>query len=73
MSKSESPNITAYDGDIDYTQIIFEPDLKKFGLKSLDDDMASLMAKRVYDTAGISPKTVKVYFDEKKVAVDDFQ
>ena len=34
--------------------------------------MASLMAKRVYDTAGISPKTVKVYFDEKKVAVDDF-
>jgi hypothetical protein len=46
--------------------------LKKFGLKSLDDGMVSLMAKRVYDTAGISPKTVKVYFDEKKVAIDDF-
>ena len=73
MSKIESPKITTYDGEIDYTQIIFEPDLKKFGLKSLDDGMVSLMAKRVYDTAGLSPKTVKVYLDEKKVAVDDFQ
>jgi DNA topoisomerase-2 len=65
MSKIESPKITTFDGDNDYTYIIFEPDLKKFGLKSIDDGMVSLMAKRVYDTAGITPKTVKVYLDEK--------
>jgi len=36
----------------DYTRITFYPDFAKFGMKGLDDGIASLMMKRVYDVAG---------------------
>ena len=52
----------------DYTQVVFEPDLKKFGMKELDDDVTSLFKKRVYDLAGCSPKTVSVYLNNKKIS-----
>jgi DNA topoisomerase-2 len=37
LSLVGSPNISKYDGDYDYTEVTFEPDLKKFGMKTLDD------------------------------------
>ena len=46
MSSKSSPEIRKYDKD-DYTCITFEPDLEKFKMKHLDDDMVSLMIKRV--------------------------
>lgn len=52
----------------DYTQVTFEPDLKKFKMKSIDNETLSLLKKRVYDLAGCSPSTVSVYLNGKKIA-----
>ena len=48
-----------------YTKITFEPDLEKFGIKKLSDDLYNLMVKRVYDICACT--NVNVYFNEKKI------
>ena len=35
-----------------WTKITFFPDLEKFGMTELDDDIIALMTRRVYDIAG---------------------
>ena len=65
MLKFNEPKIEDYN-DKDFTCITFEPDLERFGMKELDDDIVALLQKRVYDMAGITPKEVKVYLNEKK-------
>lgn len=68
MSVIGTPSITDFPSDaFDYTCVSFEPDLKKFKMKSLDDDIVSLFKKRVYDLAGCSPPTVSVYLNGKKI------
>jgi DNA topoisomerase-2 len=68
MSVIGEPKISDYPSDsYDYTQVMFEPDLKKFGMKQIDKDVYSLFKKRVYDLAGCSPKTVSVYLNGKKI------
>lgn len=62
--KSEKPST--------YTKIEFIPDLVKFKLTNLTDDIITLMAKRVYDIAGVSNK-VKVYLNDKKLDVTNFK
>ena len=37
MSRHEEPEITPYNDD-DFTCITFEPDLKKFHMRTLDED-----------------------------------
>ena len=46
MSSASVAQIENYYGE-DYTCLSFEPDLKRFGMKELDDDMIALMTKRV--------------------------
>lgn len=46
MSSNTQPEITDFDGE-DFTCITFKPDLKKFGMKELDEDTIALMRKRV--------------------------
>ena len=50
MTKHSEPIITKYEGE-DYTKVYFEPDFKKFRMTEIDDDIMSLMMKRVYDVA----------------------
>ena len=61
----------------DYTKITFRPDLKKFGMKTLDDDAVSLISKRAYDIAGSMAmkggKKLSVYLNGEKVPVKDFK
>jgi DNA topoisomerase-2 len=57
----------------DYTSITFVPDLEKFKMKELDDDIISLFQKRVYDMAGVTPKSVSVYYNNKKLNVKNFE
>ena len=74
MSVLGEPKITEFPRDaFDYTSVSFEPDLKKFGMKTLDDDTYSLLKKRVYDLAGCSPSTVSVYLNGKKIKIKNFQ
>ena len=72
MLKHDEPKIEDYDKD-DYTCITFEPDLERFGMDKLDDDIIALFQKRVYDMAGITPKSVSVYLNGKKINVKDFE
>lgn len=42
-----------------WTCITFNPDLAKFDMELLEPDTVALMAKRVYDTAGVLGKGCK--------------
>ena len=72
MLKFDDPEIKDYSGD-DFTSITFEPDLKRFGMDNLDEDIISLFKKRVYDMAGITPKNVNVYLNGEKIQVENFE
>ena len=72
MLKFDPPEIIDYSKN-DFTSITFEPDLKRFGMEKLDDDIISLFMKRVYDMAGITPKNVSVYLNDKKINIKNFE
>jgi DNA gyrase/topoisomerase IV subunit B len=71
MSKRTKPKITDYKLK-SYTQITFVPDLKKFGLDNLSDDIIGLFKKRVYDIAGLGEK-LKVFYNDKKIETNNFK
>lgn len=56
-----------------YTKISFIPDYKKFGLEGLTDDMISLVKRRVYDIAGTTNNTVKVYYNDELINIKSFE
>ena len=72
MLNFNEPKIEDYDKE-DFTCITFEPDLERFGMKELDDDIIALFEKRVYDMAGITPNSVSVYLNGKKLNVKNFE
>ena len=72
MLKFNEPKIENYDKD-DFTCITFEPDLSRFGMTELDNDIVALFEKRVFDMAGITPKSVSVYLNGKKLKVKNFE
>eukprot|EP01117_Protostelium_nocturnum_P020001 TRINITY_DN881_c0_g1_i5.p1 TRINITY_DN881_c0_g1~~TRINITY_DN881_c0_g1_i5.p1 ORF type:complete len:1491 (+),score=500.80 TRINITY_DN881_c0_g1_i5:112-4584(+) len=55
-----------------YTKISFKPDLKRFGMESLDDDIIALMTKRVYDVAGCNP-SLKTTLNDERINIKSFQ
>ena len=62
------PKIEDYPSEsYDFTEVSFEPDLKKFGMQIIDKDTESLLVKRVYDLAGVTPNQVGVYLNGKKI------
>ena len=54
MMEKKSPKIGTLSGE-DYTKITFRPDLKRFKVDALSDDMVGLFKKRAYDIAGTTP------------------
>ena len=62
--KSENPRT--------YTEIIFKPDLEKFGLTNMSEDIIALFKRRVYDIAGILPN-LKVYLNDTKLDINNFK
>jgi DNA topoisomerase-2 len=71
MSEKDAPEIKPHKGE-DFTCITFYPDLKKFNMTHLDDDIVSLMTKRVYDLAGVTPANVKVKLNGQNVDIKNF-
>lgn len=51
------------------TKITFKPDLKKFNIKTLTNDIVSVMKKRVYDIAVNTSKLITVYYNNEKIAI----
>jgi DNA topoisomerase-2 len=56
----------------EYTKITFCPDFEKFGIKGLSDDTLDVLIKRVFDICAITPKTVDVYLNGKKLPIKNF-
>ena len=73
MSIKEQPKIEESKENTDFTLIKFEPDLKKFNMDCLDDDIISLMKKRVIDIAGVTHSNVSVFLNDKKLQVKNFK
>ena len=65
MSIKEEAKITQNTKLKDYTCITFWPDLAKFKMSSLDDDIVSLFSKRIYDMAGIVSSKLKVTLNDQ--------
>lgn len=57
------------DKEHSYTKITFKPDLKRFGMDCLDDDIVSLFKKRVYDSAACTNRKVKVFLNDKQIKI----
>jgi len=71
MSKSSEPKIADV-GKEDYTKVSFEPDLTKFKMEKLEDDIVALMSRRAYDVAA-STRGVTVFLNDKKLPVKNFK
>ncbi|XP_006647737.2 DNA topoisomerase 2 [Oryza brachyantha] len=73
MGKKSEPQITKCKQGENWTRVSFKPDLAKFNMTELENDVVALMRKRVVDMAGTLGKTVKVELDHKKVPVHSFK
>nr|MBE5727548.1 topoisomerase 2 [Cucujiformia] len=71
MTKASDPKIKEFCGE-DFTKITFTPDLEKFKMTELDDDIVSLMSRRAYDVAA-STKGVKVFLNGSRIQVKNFK
>ena len=74
MMDKKDPVITPQKGKRheDFTCIKFYPDLAKFKMTHLDEDIVALFTKRAYDLAGVTPSKVSVIFNGDKLEVKDF-
>ncbi|XP_028090021.1 DNA topoisomerase 2-like isoform X1 [Camellia sinensis] len=59
MGKKSEPVITKCKESENWTKVTFKPDLAKFNMTHLEDDVVASMKKRVIDLAGCLGKTVK--------------
>lgn len=72
MSKVNKPKITTMKNKKEFTRVTFKPDLSKFGMDSLDDEILSVMRRRVYDLCG-TVKDCNVYLNDKKLPIKNFK
>lgn len=66
MLEKDEPIITKCSNK-PYTKITFKPDLDRFNLKELEDDIIGLMERRVFDIAACTGKSVNVYLNDKRL------
>ncbi|KAH8413018.1 hypothetical protein KR009_007451 [Drosophila setifemur] len=71
MSKASDVTIKDSVGT-DFTRITFSPDLAKFKMERLDDDIVALMSRRAFDVAA-SSKGVAVFLNGNKLTVRNFK
>lgn len=57
----------------DYTKVEFVPDLQRFHIEKLSDDIVSLISKRVFEVAATLPANVDVFLNGQKCDVDGFE
>eukprot|EP00828_Plagiopyla_frontata_P027665 TRINITY_DN35900_c0_g1_i2.p3 TRINITY_DN35900_c0_g1~~TRINITY_DN35900_c0_g1_i2.p3 ORF type:complete len:154 (-),score=29.04 TRINITY_DN35900_c0_g1_i2:78-539(-) len=72
MTSSTPAEINNYSGT-DYTKVTFVPDLQRFGMSVLDNQILSLFKKRAYDLAGIYAGRVKVILNDETLKIKTFQ
>ncbi len=57
----------------DYTTVTFYPDLAKFKMDKLDDDICAMFARRAFDIAASTHGGIKVYLNDKRLPVNKFE
>lgn len=72
MGKASEPRIKDFTSGEDFTKVTFSPDLAKFKMQALDDDIVSLMTRRAYDVAA-SSRGVKVFLNGHKIQIKSFK
>ncbi|KAJ4785264.1 DNA topoisomerase 2 [Rhynchospora pubera] len=72
MGKKSEPTITKCKQGENWTRVTFKPDLAKFKMDHLEEDVVALMKKRVVDLAGTLGKSVKVELNGQRVPVKSF-
>ena len=72
MSVVGKAKITSNKAGKEYTQIVFKPDLKRFGMESFDADFEAVVKRRVYDLAGCV-KGVKVDLNGERIKIKSFK
>ncbi len=73
LGHTTGAKVTKYSKKTSYVDITFYPDVKRFGLESLDDDHMMLFYRRAIDIAGTSTDKVKVSFNDEKINVANFK
>lgn len=72
MNQKTAPQISKYTRGEDFTRITFKPDLGKFGMTDIDDDLDALFRRRVYDMAGCVAG-VKVFLNGERLKIKGFK
>ncbi len=67
MTTADEPKIQDFHGT-DFTCVTYQPDLPKFHMEKLSDDMLALLKRRAYDIAGCS-RGVSVVLNGEKLRV----
>ncbi|XP_061378128.1 DNA topoisomerase 2 [Danaus plexippus] len=72
MTKASEPKVKESGKDDDFTKVTFSPDLAKFKMDKLEDDIVALMSRRAYDVAA-STTGVKVYLNGERLKINKFK
>ena len=68
----EKPKITKYSKK-PFTTISFKPDYKRLGFNELNNDIINLFKRRIYDIAAVTGEKVKVFYNNEKINIKNFQ
>lgn len=71
MGKTSEPKISDFSKE-EFTKVTFWPDLKKFKMENLEDDIVALMRRRAFDVAA-STRGVSVFLNGQKLPVKSFK
>ena len=71
MKDRGKPKTTKHTGK-SYTKISWTADFKRFGLEGYSEKMYQLMERRLYDIAGVTDKSVNVYYNGKMIKHKSF-
>lgn len=72
MSNISKPKITKMKLSKEFTRVTFKPDLTKFGMDCLDEEILSVLRRRVYDLCG-TVKDCNIYLNDKKLSIRNFK
>ncbi|OLL26098.1 DNA topoisomerase 2 [Neolecta irregularis DAH-3] len=72
MTVKTKPKISENKKGEEYTKITFKPDLAKFDMEVMDDDIEGVIKRRVYDIAGCV-KGIKVYLNGTLLKINSFK
>jgi len=73
LSIKSKPIIRKYDKKTGYVKITFTPDFKYFKTDGLDDDILSLMKRRVYDLCALTDKKISIYLNNIKLNIKSIE